>query len=245
MLFKPATDHNTLFDCNIQPAVVIVCKEVRHSSCSALASIPVHLIPESFSQLLNITDQLNVCAGNPEDHFMARAKKGLFKSRTNTATAILDNYAPVVLNGEPFTEKIRTVACELLVQGVKCSSCKSYRATLRKIYSRWSSCEPSSFTETTSHVNERYLNTTEKKAKMMKMKKRVHSAESEIIKLQKTIKKLNQEQGEKLDNLLCIMKERMIISKKPIQKEASAEFSGDSSFLQPHPRTHVKFDGIP
>ena len=162
-----------------------------------------------------MTDQLNVCAGNPEDHFieMAHAKKGLFKSRTNTATALLDNYAPVVLNGEPFTETIRTVACEMLVQGVKCSSCKSYRATLRKIYSRWSSREPSSFTETTSHVNERYLNTPEKKAKMMKMKKRVHSAESEIIKLQKTIKKLNQEQGEKLDNLLhddllCIMKEK-------------------------------------
>ena len=97
-------------------------------------------------------------------------KKGVLKSQTGTTTAFIDNCAPVLLNGEHFSQTIRTSACELLVHDVKCP-CKAYRATLRVIYNRWSSHGSLKVTDTTSRVNERYLNTPKKKAKMKKLKR--------------------------------------------------------------------------
>ena len=110
--------------------------EVNSSSCTALAIVPSTLTLKSFLSLLNMTDCLHVCTGHPDDHFisMISAKKGMCSGAPAT---VLDSSAPKFLNGCHFTETVGTSACELLVNNVKCSSCKMYSATL--IYNRQSS----------------------------------------------------------------------------------------------------------
>ena len=51
---------------------------------------------------------------------MATTRKGVFISHDGSIVATLDDYAPVELNGELFTQTIRTAACEVLVDGVRC-----------------------------------------------------------------------------------------------------------------------------
>ena len=66
---------------------------------------------------------------------MAVARKGTFTSHDGTTVVTLDHYAAVFLNGESFARTVRTTSCELLVHGVKCDSCKTYRAaTLQTRY---------------------------------------------------------------------------------------------------------------
>ena len=171
--------------CSKQPLVVTHCltvndslhwslfvhdHEVKQGSCAALASIPPQLNAIEFSHLLDMIDRLHVCSGHPDNHFvsMVSSKKGVLKSCSGSTAAILDSFAPVQLNGEHFSETVRTSACELLVHESKCPSCKSYRAVLRAMYSRYNSRDSSRITETTSHTNERYLNTPEKKNRQEK-----------------------------------------------------------------------------
>ena len=189
--------------------------EVKQNSCSALASIPVELNLDSFATLLSLVDRLRVCAGHPDANYvaMATSRKGVFKSQDGSATATLDNYAPVKLNGEIFAQTVRTVACEMLVAEAKCVSCATYRATLRKLYSRWSVPRADEISDPSSHANERYLNTPEKKAKLDKMKKRAQAAEREVRTLQQKVEQLTEEHGESIDSdlhddLLGIMHEK-------------------------------------
>ena len=160
-------------------------------------------------------DCLNVCPGHPDDHFvsMISAKKGTLNSCSGVPAAVLDSYAPVLLNGCNFTKTVRTSACELLVNNVKCSSCKMYRATLRTLYNRWSSRKSSHVAETSSHANERYFNTPEKKVKMKNMRKRARIAETEVHRLHKRLQRLTNEHGTSVDtalndDLTSIMKDK-------------------------------------
>lgn len=56
----------------------------------------------------------------------------------------------------------------------KCSACTKYRTNLRSMYHRWSKSQQNMQDPT------RYLNTTQKKAKMEKLKKRAHVAEEAV-----------------------------------------------------------------
>ena len=138
----------------------------------------------------------------------------ILKSQDGSIKAILDDYAPVVVNGMVLTKTIRTVKCELLLDGdcVKCTSCKSYRATLRTLYNRFLHRSSDMISDASSHANIRYMNTPEKKKKISNLKKRVQSAEKELSKLQAKVKQLTQKQGESVsdalhDDLRSIMEE--------------------------------------
>ena len=48
---------------------------------------------------------------------MATAKKVVLKSNDDSPVAVIDDYAPVFLNGKCFTRTIRTIACDILVNG--------------------------------------------------------------------------------------------------------------------------------
>ena len=189
--------------------------EIKHNKCTALATVPERLNPNTLARLLNLVDCLGVCVGQPDEHFiaMAIARKGTFTSHDGATVASLDHYAPVSLNGESFAQTVRTTSCELLVHGVKCDSCKTYRAMLRTRYNRWCHRRSEQISETTSHANERYMKTPEKKAKLGKMKARTHAAEQEIRKLQQKIEQLTEKQGESVNialhtDLLSIMHEK-------------------------------------
>lgn len=56
--------------------------------------------------------------------------------------------------------------------------------------------------DTSSHSNERYLNTPEKKAKMCKLKERARTAEKQVEKLKEKIQQLTQQQGDEVDTNL-------------------------------------------
>lgn len=137
---------------------------------------------------------------------------GVFKGKDGAFSAVLDTYAPVVCKGEMYSSTIRTVKCELLSSSEKCRYCTTYRATLRKLHSRWSERSLSPLNDTSSHANFRYLNTPEKKAKVTELKKRAQAAETENRRLQVKIERLTQQQGDNVDSdfhrdLWGIMKE--------------------------------------
>lgn len=142
---------------------------LNQQNCTALQSIPQTLSLDALNDLLQRLDHLHVCCGQ---HFvsMVNAKKGKKISSDGKVTASVDQYAPVTLNRENYQATVRTGSCELVSNSQKCSSCKCYRDTLRTMYNRWckrrATCELS---DTSSHSNERYLNTPEKKAKMASM----------------------------------------------------------------------------
>lgn len=178
---------------------------VDPSKCGALTSFPKALNAESLSRLLTKLDGLSICAGQSDIHFvkMVAAKKGKILSPNGKIAAYVDD--------DSYTKTVRTADCELICPSTKCESCKSYRANLRSIYNRWSKQRGFNGSDTSSHTNDRYLNTPEKRAKMDGLRKRAHNAEEEVRRLKDKVRTL-QEQGEAVDNdlnsdLLGIMEE--------------------------------------
>ena len=173
-----------------QPPVITHSLSVNSNRAWALH---VHNHPLSAQALLNQVDNLNICCGQPDSHFvsMVQRKKGKIISAQGQAKAYIDEYAPVTLGVDTYQATIRTTSCELLTSGNKCSKCKRYRNTLRR-----SACDMSS---PTSHSNERYLNTPQRKLKLSKVKKRLAAANKQISKLEAKIKEFTQRLGDCLD----------------------------------------------
>lgn len=128
--------------------------ELKHNKCTVLAAVLEGLKPDTLACLLSHVDHLGVCVSQPDEHFiaMAVARKGTFTSHDGSTVATLDHYALVFLNGESIAQ---TTSCELLVHGVKCDSCKTYRATLRTRCNCWRWQRFEQISDTTSHANER------------------------------------------------------------------------------------------
>ena len=168
--------------------------EVTGDTCIALGSIPCKLQHDTLSQLLYKVEKLQICAGHPDTSFigMIKSKKGKITSHDNKIVCFLDTTYP--------GEAVRTTTCEILSPFTKCSSCKNYRANLRALYHRFRKKEERR--DCSIFVNERYLNTPQKKAKMMKLKQRVRVAEHTVSRLQERVRKLTQEQGEIVDRTL-------------------------------------------
>ena len=185
---------------------------MKRENCKALGLIPEQLTPLTFLHLVNTIDQLRVCCGNPDDKLVDAVitKKGVVKDKLNTIIARMDTAAPVTCDGKVYTSTVRRCDCQILTTEIRCVTCKAFRPSLRKMCLRTSERSSSAATDTTSHVNVRYMNTPEKREKISKMKRRVSVAEREVVKLQKRIETLTQEHGETVDgefhdDLLSIM----------------------------------------
>ena len=175
-------------------------------SCNALGSFPSKLDQETFSQLLTRLDNISICIGQPDTHFvrMVAAKKGKVLSNDGKIMCAVDSNA--------YMKTVRTSDCEILATSEKCSACKNYRATLRSMYHRWSRKSQSSSDSCSTFANERYLNTPQKKKKMEGLKKRARIAEQTVLTLQEKIRRLTENSGEMLDenlhsDMIAIMKE--------------------------------------
>ena len=173
--------------------------------CIVLRNIPEHLCSDSLNNLLQQLNNLNVCHGHFDPHFvsMFKARKGKAFSSSGEVTAFLDSHVQAT---------VCTVSCHLLSTSKVCPSCEVYRNTLRAMYSRWSKRRVSDLSDISSHSNERYLNTPEKMKKMSNLKKKVKLVESKVRKLKTRIEQLTQQQGESIDsdlqdNLLSVMNE--------------------------------------
>ena len=177
---------------------------VNAQTCNALKSIPSVVSAEHLQELINLVDRLKVCAGHPDNHLvdMCRNKKGKFLSAKGDVVAVVDEYAPVELDGSLFSATVRNVNCELLVHGQKCEVCKRYRPTLRSMYNRQSKRDSEGLSSDSSHANYRYLNTPEKLLRIKNLKSRADTAEQEAQKVLARLEKIVQTHGETVDRAL-------------------------------------------
>ena len=186
-------------DCDRKWKLFVHNRQVK--KCSALCNIPVQLDRASFKELIVVVDKLHVCAGHPDSSFLvfADSRRGKFIGKDGSITAFVDDYAPITTNGEIFLRTVRTSNCELLVHDQKCKSCIAYRRTLRVLHSRWSVRNSADISSSSSHTNNRYLNTPEKCVKISKLKQRVKIAESEVVRLKEKVLNMLEKSGEEID----------------------------------------------
>ena len=106
----------------------------------------------------------------------------------------------------------------MLLHGEKCMSCSTYRQTLSVLHDRWSKHNSNKLSSSSSHTNNRYLNTPERLAKVTKLRQLV---ENEITRLKVKICNLVQK-SESVDqglhgNLATVMK-TLVIYMRHFQK---------------------------
>ena len=218
--------HSLSINADLSWSLFVNQRRVEASTCGALRTFAGPMSADMLSQMLLTLERLPLCAGQPDDHFMHMilTKKGKITSSKGEVVAYVDN-AHVELNGETYTQTIRTFNCEILSHSVKCSSCTKYRPTLRSMYHRWSKHQTqevptmASSSETKKFTNDRYMNTPEKRAKIDSLRRRAYSAEQKVTKLCEKIHKLTQEQGDVVEpgmnsDLLHIMNENSEVVKK-------------------------------
>ena len=175
-----------------------------NSQC--LSHIPTHLQVANLEQLLSSIDQLKVCAGHPDTHFlkMAEAKKGSLKSVAGSVTAYIDSNAFVELNGQKYSRTLRSASCQLLSSSSKCPDCVAYRDNIRAMYHRWiNTCRNTpSTSSSSSHTNDRWMTTPERAEKAMELKKRMRSAESAVKYMKEKISHSTDKIGVSVDDSL-------------------------------------------
>ena len=75
--------------------------ELTQVRCQELFSLGAKIDPRQFVQVISLMEQLHVCAGHPDEHFlkMAQDKKGRFVSTTGDVVAFVDKNAIIQLDG--------------------------------------------------------------------------------------------------------------------------------------------------
>ena len=217
----------------IQPdlswSIFVHDRPVNISKCAALVGIPTAIESgETLSQLMTKIDQLFICSGHTESHFvkMVADKKDRIVSPDGTIAAFIDNNI-VQVEGQVFTSTVRASGCELLSSSNdRCPSCKKYRVNLRAMYCRSLKQPKHDGSDTSSHVNDRYLKDPQMKTKLGAMRDRMHVAEGANKKLKDKVTKLINEQGETVDSdlhqdLVLIMREN---NEKIMQKYDEGTF---------------------
>ena len=110
----------------------------------------------------------------------------------------------IIFQGMTYSSTVRTSGCEWLVKGNKCEACRSYRSVLRAMASR-NRKNSGSETERTcpsSHVNYRYLSSTEKDKRMANLHTELAKERRQVALLREKVKKLNEEKGVQVDQEL-------------------------------------------
>ena len=146
---------------------------------------------------------LNVCTGHPEKRFLdvCKSRKDI-KNHSGGVIAYRDDYCPVSLHGELYSSTIRSTQCELLVNGVKCGTCKRYRSVLRSMHSRSQKQDSEKNSRVSSHTNYRYLKTPERRSRMRQLKADLDQSKREIEILKSKIQQLQEEHGVNIDKPL-------------------------------------------
>ena len=117
--------------------VYVYGKEVDRMNCDVLKHLPVCISPIEVTEMLSVLDQKTLCAGHPDDDFVAmiKSKKGKILSVCGKITSFLDEN-PVEFNGKHYSETIRTTNCNIFASG-RCKACIKYRGNLRSIHTQW------------------------------------------------------------------------------------------------------------
>ena len=151
--------HSVFIDLDLSWKIRVHGHEVSREVCDALFDIHNMIDDCQLPKLLSQLDQINVCPGHPDKHFviMAKSKKGKLLNSAGDVAAYIDDFE-VSFENQKLPETVRTSGCLILTKNSKCSQCTSYQQTLRSLYHGWSkrqSISPSKIMN--SHVNEKWL----------------------------------------------------------------------------------------
>lgn len=185
--------------------VHIYGKEVSTQSCSVLHNISHEMDVSSLNHLLTVINKSKVCVGHPDKNFvsMLNSRKGEIKTADGVQSAYLDQSMTVSMDGQSYSETVRSAKCELITHGVRCSECVNYRSTLRSLYQRWQKINSPSRkrqqSDVDSHTNYRYLNTPEKRMRLANLRNKTRALHRQVDQLKLQIKKLTEVNGICLD----------------------------------------------
>ena len=131
-----------------------------------------------------------MCPGHPDEHFipMVKAKGGILLSQTESVSGMLDNSGLHCLNGQRYSETVRSSKCHILVQGIKCFECVKYRSTLRALYSKWTKQQSQLDQPINSPTNDRWLKPSEMRERLQEVRSKLKTAEKKIDYLKLKIK---------------------------------------------------------
>ena len=87
---------------------------------------------------------------------------------------------------------------------------------------------PSCTADISSHVNERYLNTPEKKAKIAKLHTKARTTQQEALKLRQKIQEITDKNGEAVDT--CLHSDLLTIMKENGERSGIKEAYSEGSF---------------
>ena len=205
MIEEVAITHSVSIYPDFSWSVHIHGHQIDPQAC--LPGIPARLELHTLQLLLSTIDNLHVCAGHPDAHFleMAEAIKGTLKSINCSVAAYVDNNAPVEVDGKNYIKTLRSSGCHLLCTTSKCSVCVSYRDNIRAMYHKWiksSKNMPSTSASASSHVNDRWMRTPERREKAASLKRRMRSAESTVKYMKKKIASSTDKNGVSVDDSL-------------------------------------------
>ena len=179
--------------------------KVNIPTCTSLGALDTTVITvEKLNEVIGKISSLNVCAGHPEKRFLdvCKSRKDNIKNHSGGVVAYRDDYCPVSLHGELYSSTIRSTQCELLVNGVKCDTCKRYRSVLRSMHSRSQKQDSEKNSRVSSHTNYRYLKTPERRSRMRQLKADLDQSKREIEILKSKIQRLQEEHGVNIDKPL-------------------------------------------
>ena len=201
--------HSVVVNLDLSWKITVHGYEVTSEVCSTLFD-GIPSVISSSTQLTNLLyriDALNVCPGYPDKHFvsMVQSKKGILLNSAADVAAYVDDKYDVHYEDHRFSETVRTSDCLILTKDKRCSQCTSYQQNLCSIYNRWQKRQTISPSLTIdSHVNERWLNTPERKEKMIQMKSKLKNLQKQNKYLLDKIKESNKLKGVKIDDDLHI-----------------------------------------
>lgn len=200
----PEISRSIVVESDFSWKVYVYGKEVSAQSCSVLCNFGPEMNLSSLKRLLTVVDKSKVCVGHPESNFvsMLKSRKGEIKTADGAQTAYLDTMT-VHLDGNVYSETVRSANCELITHELKCGGCVGYRNTLRALYGRWQKINSPSRkrkrSQIDSHTNYRYLNTPEKKKRLSNLKNETRTLHRQVDQLKLRIKKLTEVDGVSLD----------------------------------------------
>ena len=164
---------------------------------------------------------------------MVTAKKCQIMSNDGSIKAYIDS-VEVEFDGQAYPKTVRTSACEILSFNKKCSSCFKYRSTLRSMHNR-SKKMHSSLNLYSKFRNNQFLVSPQKILKIDSLRKQVISSQKKIMSLKGKINKMNNVQGEFVEegfesDLMKIMRENSSIINKTYPEGSFARLFWDEQF---------------
>lgn len=151
-------------------------------SCKLLANFPEIVTPDCLPALVKLLDGCSICIGHPEEEYcqLAKSRKGGFRDASGKRVKARLDTTPFISAHRYYKEVVRTANCDILVSSGRCMHCKAYRPILRSLSKKAKSLTSPSRrpTDSASTWNWRYLNTPQRKRRVMSRTAEVYCCNS-------------------------------------------------------------------